>query len=82
MPFMNVAFDGVDYYINKTKDQLWSLNAAQPEGDVLFKMELFKKNQQFQAKTLCLDPWYGDPCLGTPVLETAIWVPTVWVPLV
>ena len=40
MPFMNVAFDGVDYYINKTKDQLWSLNAAQLVGNTFFKMEL------------------------------------------
>ena len=40
MPFMNVAFDGVDYYINKTKDQLWSLNAAQPLVKIAFKMKL------------------------------------------
>ena len=25
--------------VNKTKDQLWSLNAAQPVGNLMFKME-------------------------------------------
>ena len=40
MPLMNVAFDGLDYYINKTKDQLWSLKAAQPVVKIDFKMKL------------------------------------------
>ena len=40
---MNVAFDGVDYYINKTKDQLWSLNAAQPVGNVIVNGVIEKK---------------------------------------
>ena len=31
--------------INKTKDQLWSLNAAQLVGNVMFKIELQEKSQ-------------------------------------
>ena len=27
-------------YFNKTKDQLWSLNAAQPVGNIIFKIRL------------------------------------------
>ena len=29
---------------NKTKDQLWSLNVAQPVGNMMSTIELWKKN--------------------------------------
>ena len=28
--------------LNKTKDQLWSLNVAQPVGNLMLKMELYE----------------------------------------
>ena len=30
-------FDEIFPFSNKTKDQLWSLNAAQPVGNLMFK---------------------------------------------
>ena len=54
--------------MNKTKDLLWSLNAAQRIGNILFKMELLKKNQQFQAKPLSIISWLNNKSLNLPTV--------------
>ena len=42
--------------LNKTKDQLWSLNAAQPVGNMMFKMGFKKIISSFR---------FYNPKLGT-----------------
>ena len=40
LPFCRYFLKSItDKRVSKTKDQLWSLNAAQPVGNVLFKMK-------------------------------------------
>ena len=79
---------------NKTKDQLWSLNAAQPVGNMMFYKELWEDPWTvlvtpwdgmgtFQARpgTPGLDPQAGPLCLGTPLgLRTppGLGTPLVW----
>ena len=38
--------------INKTKDQLWSLNAAQPVGNILLKMDCSFRFKNYRLGTI------------------------------
>ena len=78
-PLYDLYCHGRQIIVNKTKDQLWSLNAAQLVGNMMYRIESWKKNQQNNTPGLGNLPGLGDPPgvgdppgLGTPPAQRNI----------